>query len=73
YPPKIDDKTADEYIFPLRSDIARLIPLKVAALVSAEEKRELSQGLSLLYEREVARIKADGGSMERYIKSFYSI
>jgi len=71
YPPKIDANTADDYVFPLAPEVARLIPLKVAALVIPMEKNELSLRLLQLYEQELSRIKNEKAAKPNKIVSVY--
>ena len=73
YPEKIDQNTPDSYVFPLRPEVARLIPLKVAALVIPMEKRELSQRLLQLYEQELVRIRNEKVADARQIESVYQM
>ncbi len=73
YPPKIDENTPDDYIYPLAPELARLIPLKVAALIISAEKPELARRLFYLYEQELLGIKNEHGQDFKAIESVFKM
>ncbi len=73
YPTKITSLTADTYKYQLPPEAARLVPIKVAALMIPIERQALSTRLLELYETELTRIVASQATEPGKINALYSI